>query len=77
MQIPLEYLESLFGKDVHQALALLIDERAKNREGKKSELMDLLIARDWLKMFGPFNKHPRSVEKVKHSSLEKIKVVAQ
>lgn len=78
MQIPLEYLESLFGKDVHQALALLMDEREKNRSGQKSELMDLLIARDWLKMFGPFHKHPRSIEKVgQYSSIENIKVVAQ
>lgn len=77
LQIPMEYLESLFGKHVHQALALLMDEREKNRNGEKSELMDLLIARDWLKMFGPFNKHPRSIEKVgKYKAIEKIKVVA-
>ncbi len=65
MQIPLEYLESLFGKKVHQVLAQLIEEREKNRRGEKSELMDILIAREWIKNFGPFNKHPRSIEHIK------------
>jgi len=65
MQIPLAYLESLFGKKVHEVLALLIDEREKNRNGQKSELMDLLIAREWIKNMGPFNKHPRSIEQIK------------
>ena len=63
MRIPTEYLESLFGRGVHDALALLVSERAKNRAGQKSELMDLLIARDWIKMFGPFSNHPRYAEK--------------
>ena len=65
MQIPMSYLESLFGKKVHAALALLIDEREKNRNGLKSELMDLLIAREWIKTMGPFSKHPRSIEQIK------------
>lgn len=64
MRIPPEYLESLFGKGVHSALALITSEREKNRSGKKSELMDLLISREWIKMFGPFSKHPRSIEQV-------------
>ena len=65
MRIPTEYLETLFGKPVHAALALLTSEREKNRNGQKSELMDLLIAREWRKMFGPFDKHPRSIEQYK------------
>ena len=62
MRIPLVYLESLFGRGVHDALALLVRERERNRAGEKSELMDLLIAREWIKNFGPFNKHPQSIE---------------
>lgn len=65
MRIPTEYLERLFGNRVREVLALLVAEREKNRNGGKSELMDLLIAREWLGMFGPFNKHPRSIEQFK------------
>lgn len=50
-RIPLSYLESLFGKDVGAALAVLQAEREKKRNGGKSELMDLLIAYDWNKNF--------------------------
>jgi ethylbenzene hydroxylase subunit beta/complex iron-sulfur molybdoenzyme family reductase subunit beta len=63
-RIPLSYLESLFGKGVAEALEKLQRERARYRNGEKSELMDLLIARDWIKMFGPFQRHPRSLERV-------------
>ena len=45
------YLESLFGKDVHQALATVEAERAKKKQGQPSELMDLLIAFDWNENF--------------------------
>ena len=65
MQIPLAYLESLFGKKVHEVLALLIDEREKNRNGQKSELMDLLIAYRWAEMLGGFDTDPRTLERVK------------
>ena len=47
MRIPLDYLHSLFGKDVHGALATLLEERARRKQGHKSELMDLLIAYNW------------------------------
>jgi len=63
-RIPADYLETLFGESVHAALVLLSDEREKNRKGEKSELMDLLISREWIKMFGPFSEHPRSIELV-------------
>jgi hypothetical protein len=45
------YLESLFGPDVHQALATVEAERAKKKQGQSSELMDLLIAFDWNENF--------------------------
>lgn len=47
MRIPLDYLESLFGPRVHKALATLLDEREKRKQGQKSDLMDILIAYDW------------------------------
>jgi complex iron-sulfur molybdoenzyme family reductase subunit beta len=50
-RIPLEYLESLFGKNVKVALATLKIEMQKRREGKSSELMDLLIAYKHSEMF--------------------------
>ncbi|MBK6658325.1 MAG: respiratory nitrate reductase subunit beta [Proteobacteria bacterium] len=60
-RIPTAYLESLFGDGVKAALATLERERERERRGERSELMDLLIARRWLDMFGPFTRHPREV----------------
>ena len=50
-RVPLEYLRSLFGPDVDQALITLHEEMERKREGKESELMDLLIAREWKSLF--------------------------
>ena len=50
-RIPLEYLRYLFGPEVDQALVTIMDEMERKREGKASELMDLLIARDWKSLF--------------------------
>jgi ethylbenzene hydroxylase subunit beta/complex iron-sulfur molybdoenzyme family reductase subunit beta len=61
-RIPPAYLESLFGPRVHQALATLSREKERRARGEPSELMDLLIARRWLDLFGPFGRHPREVE---------------
>lgn len=63
-RIPIEYLESLFGPDVRKALRTMEREMERKRSGGESELMDLLIARRWLDMFGPFDKHPRDVAEV-------------
>ncbi|NMG55176.1 respiratory nitrate reductase subunit beta [Aromatoleum aromaticum] len=60
-RIPVEYLVSLFGPRVVESLETIKRERAKVKRGEPSELMDLLITRKWLDMFGPFNKHPREV----------------
>ena len=60
-RIPLEYLVSLFGPKVEGVLELIDFEKAKKQRGEESELMDLLISRKWLDMFGPFNKSPRDV----------------
>ncbi len=50
-RIPAAYLESLFGTEVHAALDTIRRERERRRRGEPSELMDLLIARDWRRSF--------------------------
>jgi nitrate reductase beta subunit len=50
-RLPTAFLRELFGPDVDAALATLQAEMAKRRAGEKSELMDLLIARDWKSLF--------------------------
>ena len=47
MRIPPEYLESLFGPDVHEALATLQSEIERARSGGRSELLDTLIVDEW------------------------------
>ncbi|MDY0067981.1 MAG: respiratory nitrate reductase subunit beta [Steroidobacteraceae bacterium] len=46
-RIPLAYLESLFGPQVGQALAVLEAEKEKKSRGAPSELMDALIVYKW------------------------------
>ncbi|MCB1667679.1 MAG: 4Fe-4S dicluster domain-containing protein [Porticoccaceae bacterium] len=60
-RIPMEYLVSLFGPEVEEVLDRLQKERERVAQGEKSEMLDLLISRKWLDMFGPFDKHPREV----------------
>ncbi|MCP3956424.1 MAG: respiratory nitrate reductase subunit beta [bacterium] len=50
-RVPTEYLESLFGDGVGHALETLEAEMEKTQRGEQSELMDLLIAKDWKAMF--------------------------
>ncbi|MEW5847445.1 MAG: 4Fe-4S dicluster domain-containing protein [Myxococcota bacterium] len=50
-RIPISYLESLFGSGVRPALATLEKEMKKRKEGKRSELMDVLIAYKHSEMF--------------------------
>lgn len=50
-RVPIEYLRYLFGPDVDQALITIMEEMERKKEGKPSELMDLLIARDWKSLF--------------------------
>jgi steroid C-25 hydroxylase beta subunit len=57
-RVPTELLRSLFGPGVDRALATLAAEMDKRRRGEPSELMDLLIARDWKSLFAiPVVKH--------------------
>jgi DMSO reductase family type II enzyme iron-sulfur subunit len=60
-RIPAAYLESLFGKAVHQSLDILLAEREKKKQGKGSELMDILIAYNWNDNFKLDNPKAREV----------------
>lgn len=62
-RIPMAYLRYLFGPEVEKALETMQTEMAKVRNGGKSELMDILIAREWAKMFEPFTKDPALLER--------------
>jgi len=50
-RVPMEYLRYLFGPDVDEALATLLVEMENKQQGRPSELMDLLIAKDWKSLF--------------------------
>jgi len=50
-RVPTEYLRYLFGPEVDQALITLDAEMERKKAGKASELMDLLIAKDWKSLF--------------------------
>jgi nitrate reductase beta subunit len=50
-RVPMEYLRSLFGPAVDQALITLHEEMERKQAGKESELMDLLIAKEWKSLF--------------------------
>ena len=63
-RIPLDYLESLFGPEVGPALDKIKAERANKQAGGESELMDTLISKNFLDLFGPFNKHPKDIEQI-------------
>jgi ethylbenzene hydroxylase subunit beta/complex iron-sulfur molybdoenzyme family reductase subunit beta len=60
-RIPPEYLESLFGPDVHSALGNLKDEMAKKRRGEDSDVMDALILFEWKDALGPFARDPAEI----------------
>jgi DMSO reductase family type II enzyme iron-sulfur subunit len=50
-RVPTEYLRYLFGPEVDQALITMDAEMDRKKAGKASELMDLLIAKDWKSLF--------------------------
>jgi DMSO reductase family type II enzyme iron-sulfur subunit len=50
-RVPLDYLRSLFGARVDAALGTIAAEMARRKAGEASELMDLLIAKDWKSLF--------------------------
>jgi hypothetical protein len=50
-RVPIEYLRSLFGEEVDEALITLQYEMERKQEGKESRLMDILIAKEWKSLF--------------------------
>jgi len=62
-RIPMAYLRYLFGPEVEKAMETMQSEMTKVRNGGKSELMDILIAREWAGMFKPFTKDPALLER--------------
>ncbi|MDH3512912.1 MAG: 4Fe-4S dicluster domain-containing protein [Gammaproteobacteria bacterium] len=50
-RIPMDYLRYLFGPEVDEAIITIMNEMERKKEGKASELMDLLIAKDWKSLF--------------------------
>lgn len=60
-RIPIDYLRSLFGERVEEALMRLKEEREKQRSGTRSELMWLLIVPRSTELMGPFRKDPSEV----------------
>jgi len=62
-RIPMAYLEEMFGPGVGPALATIQAEREKSARGETSELMDMLIARDWNDLLGPFTGNPAELDR--------------
>lgn len=60
-RIPPQYLESLFGPEVHDALTRLKGELEKKRNGEGSEVMDALIAYEWKSILGPYTRDPAEI----------------
>jgi len=60
-RIPNEYLISLFGPEVLDALEILKTEMAKRRNGEDSELMDILISYKWSDLLGGLDKDPSTL----------------
>ncbi len=62
-RIPMEYLRSLFGPAVDDALTTLKGEVEKVRanKGTRSEILDILIGYKWTDMFGPFTVDPATI----------------
>lgn len=60
-RIPREDLRRLFGAEVDQAIRTLQAEREKNQSTGESELMDLLIGRQWSELLGAWTRDPGEI----------------
>jgi len=61
-RIPSEYLESLFGAEVHGSLDVMRTELDKKRRGQDSELMDTLILYRWTDALGHLSRDPAEID---------------
>jgi len=57
-RIPIKELEFMFGPAVNHSLKTQREEREKVRLGGKSELIDILISKNWHDRFGGFDEAP-------------------
>jgi len=64
-RIPMEELETLFGKEVHEAVKMIRAEQDKRKKTGESELMDLLIAYQHSEMFRLDNNYYQDVARSK------------
>jgi complex iron-sulfur molybdoenzyme family reductase subunit beta len=64
-RIPMEELETLFGKEVHEVVKTLKAEMDKRKKTGESEVMDLLIAYQHSEMFRLDNNYYQDVAKAK------------
>ena len=62
-RMPLDDLRRLFGPGVDRALATIQAERDKVADGGQSELMDILISRNWQELLGPYTQDPGQLER--------------
>ncbi len=62
-RIPMDYLREMFGPGVDRALATIQEEREKSARGEPSELIDILISRDWNDLLGPFTTNPAEIDR--------------
>jgi len=76
-RVPIEYLELLFGKEVHQAFETLRKEMEKRARGEESELMDILIAYSHRDMFRLDNNYYQQTADKKLKATEFFKVIDQ
>jgi ethylbenzene hydroxylase subunit beta/complex iron-sulfur molybdoenzyme family reductase subunit beta len=61
-RIPIEYLRSLFGERVDEALQTLESEMARRRRGERSELLETLIVYQWPRdIFPDFAEDPARI----------------
>jgi hypothetical protein len=58
----MDYLRSLFGPEVDNALTCLKNEIEKKKRKEESELADILIVRRWQELLGSFVKDPSEVQ---------------
>jgi complex iron-sulfur molybdoenzyme family reductase subunit beta len=71
-RVPVEELEKLFGKEVHNSIKIIKDEMKKRKETGESELLDLLISFKHSEMFRLDNDYYKSYEKAKNNPLKPI-----
>ena len=71
-RVPVEELEKLFGKEVHNSIKIMKDEMQKRKESGESDLLDLLISFKHSEMFRLDNDYYKAYESAKNNPLKPI-----